>query len=102
MISGQLLSDKRVSTSVLVEMVGLMADSVRNTYKTKKVDNNGINPVYESKLFKFSKIILPELAMLRLAVIEENGRVLGQRILPVKGLRPGKNKYRISILRSRG
>ncbi|VVC89976.1 unnamed protein product, partial [Leptidea sinapis] len=60
-VSGQLLTDKRCGTFVEVDMYGLPADTV----------------------------VLPELAMLRVAAHEEGGRLLGHRVLPVPGLRPG-------------
>ena len=36
------------------------------------------------------QVILPQLAELRIAVYEDNGRLIGHRILPVDGLSPGK------------
>ena len=33
---------------------------------------------------------MPELAMLRIAVFEDNGKMVGHRILPVESLRPGE------------
>lgn len=41
--------------------------------------------------------MLPELACLRLAAYEESGKMIGHRILPVVGLRPG---YRHVSLRN--
>ena len=35
-------------------------------------------------------MVLPSLAVLRLAVYKENGELIGQRILPVNGLNPGE------------
>lgn len=97
-ISGQLLSDKRVSTYVEVDMYGIPADTVRKKFRTKTVPNNGINPVYGEEPFVFKKVVLPALAILRIAVIDENSRtLLGHRVLPVDGLRPG---YRHICLRN--
>ncbi|GIY67231.1 1-phosphatidylinositol 4,5-bisphosphate phosphodiesterase classes I and II [Caerostris darwini] len=96
-ISGQFLSDKRVSTSVEVDMYGLPADTVRRRFKTKTIPNNGINPVYDEEPFVFKKVVLPDLACLRIAVNDDNGRLLGHRVLPVVGLRPG---YRHICLRN--
>ena len=42
-------------------------------------------------LFFFLKVVLPNLAVIRLAVYEESGKMLGHRVLPVTGLRPGNN-----------
>ncbi|CAH1790865.1 unnamed protein product [Owenia fusiformis] len=95
-ISGSFLSDKRVGTYVEVEMYGLPADTVRKK-RTKTVPSNGINPMYDNDPFVFKKIVLPNLAVLRIAVYEESGKSIGQRILPVEGLRPG---YRHIMLRN--
>ena len=43
------------------------------------------------------QIILPELAEMRLAVYDENGKLIGQRFLSMEQLRPG---YRHLALRS--
>ena len=43
------------------------------------------------------QVVLPELAVLRVAAYEESGRLLGHRVLPVVGLRPG---YRHISLRN--
>ncbi|CAG2162362.1 unnamed protein product, partial [Oppiella nova] len=95
-ISGQFLSDKRVGTFVEVDMYGLPADTVRRR-RTKTIPANGINPVYDEEPFVFKKVVLPELACLRIAAFEENNRFIGTRILPVVGLRPG---YRHISLRN--
>ncbi|XP_068688405.1 1-phosphatidylinositol 4,5-bisphosphate phosphodiesterase beta-1-like isoform X3 [Montipora foliosa] len=88
-ISGQCLYEKKVGTYVEVDMFGLPADTVRRKFKTKVVPNNAINPVYDEEPFEFKKVVLPSLAVLRIAVYEEGGKLLGQRILPVNGLSPG-------------
>ncbi|RMX53878.1 hypothetical protein pdam_00018631 [Pocillopora damicornis] len=88
-ISGQWLTEKKVGTYVEVDMYGLPADTVRRKYKTKIVPNNTINPVYDEEPFVFKKVVLPSLAVLRIALYEESGRLIGQRILPVVGLSPG-------------
>ncbi|XP_057325242.1 1-phosphatidylinositol 4,5-bisphosphate phosphodiesterase classes I and II isoform X2 [Microplitis mediator] len=96
-ISGQFLSDKRVGTYVEVDMYGLPADTVRKKFRTKIVPNNGINPVYDDEPFVFKKVVLPELASLRITAYEESGRFIGHRVLPVVGLCPG---YRHVTLRN--
>ncbi|KPI96812.1 1-phosphatidylinositol-4,5-bisphosphate phosphodiesterase classes I and II [Papilio xuthus] len=88
-VSGQLLTDKRCGTYVEADMFGLPADTVRKKFRTRVAPNNGINPVYGDEPFVFKKVVLPELAMLRIAAHEESGRLLGHRVLPVLGLRPG-------------
>ena len=77
-------------------MYGLPADTVRRK-RTKTIPANGINPVYDEEPFIFKKVVLPELACLRIAAFEENNRFIGHRILPVVGLRPG---YRHISLRN--
>lgn len=96
-ISGQFLSDKKVGTYVEVDMFGLPADTVRKKFRTNCVRENGINPVYDEKEFEFSKVVLPELACIRLTAYEEGGRFIGHRVLPVIGLCPG---YRHVTLRT--
>ncbi|XP_063626366.1 1-phosphatidylinositol 4,5-bisphosphate phosphodiesterase classes I and II [Cydia splendana] len=88
-LSGQLLTDKRCGTYVEVDMFGLPADTVRKKFRTRVAPNNGINPVYGEEPFVFKKVVLPELAMIRIAAHEESGRLLGHRVLPVVGLCPG-------------
>ncbi|XP_042864146.1 1-phosphatidylinositol 4,5-bisphosphate phosphodiesterase classes I and II-like isoform X2 [Penaeus japonicus] len=89
-ISGQFLSDKRAGCYVEVEMYGLPADTVRKRFRTKTVSNNCINPVWDEEPFVFKKVVLPELATIRIVAYEEGGRVaLGNRVLPIVGLRPG-------------
>ncbi|XP_069955490.1 1-phosphatidylinositol 4,5-bisphosphate phosphodiesterase classes I and II isoform X4 [Cherax quadricarinatus] len=89
-ISGQFLSDKRAGCYVEVEMYGLPADTVRKRFRTKTVPNNCINPVWDEEPFVFKKVVLPELASIRIVAYEEGGRAcLGNRVLPIVGLRPG-------------
>lgn len=88
-ISGQFLTDKRVGTYVEVDMYGLPADTVRKKFRTRVVPNNGINPVYDEEPFVFKKVVLPDLASIRIAAYEESGRLIGHRVLPVVGLCPG-------------
>ncbi|XP_046860364.1 1-phosphatidylinositol 4,5-bisphosphate phosphodiesterase beta-4-like [Xenia sp. Carnegie-2017] len=88
-ISGQFLSDRKVGTYVEVDMYGLPADTVRRKHRTKTVPNNGLNPVYDDEAFRFDKVVLPNLAVLRIAVYEENGKLIGHRVLPVNSIQPG-------------
>uniref|UniRef100_A0A6A7FZA1 1-phosphatidylinositol 4,5-bisphosphate phosphodiesterase n=4 Tax=Hirondellea gigas TaxID=1518452 RepID=A0A6A7FZA1_9CRUS len=98
-LSGQFLCDKRTGCYVEVEMYGLPADTVRKRFKTKTVSNNCINPVWDEDPFVFKKVVLPELATVRIAAYEDTGSrpLLGHRVLPVVGLRPG---YRHIVLRN--
>lgn len=96
-ISAQFLTDKRVGTYVEVNMYGLPADTVHKKFRTKIVPNNGINPIYDGEPFVFKKVVLPDLASIRIAAYEESGRLIGHRVLPVVGLCPG---YRHVALRT--
>uniref|UniRef100_A0AC35TWL2 Phosphoinositide phospholipase C n=1 Tax=Rhabditophanes sp. KR3021 TaxID=114890 RepID=A0AC35TWL2_9BILA len=96
-ISGQFLCDKKIGTYVEVEMYGLPTDTIRKEHKTKTIPGNGLNPVYNEDPFVFRKVILPDLAVLRFAVYDENSKQLGQRILPLDGLQAG---YRHISLRT--
>ncbi|KAL3219350.1 hypothetical protein MRX96_030493 [Rhipicephalus microplus] len=96
-ISGQFLTDKHVGTYVEVDMFGLPADTVRRRFRTHTVQANGINPVYDEEPFVFKKVVLPDLAVLRISACDDSGKLLGHRILPVVGLRPG---YRHISLRN--
>ena len=98
-ISGQFLSDKKVGTFVEVDMYGLPTDTIRKEFRTRMVPANGLNPVYNEEAFVFRKVVLPDLAVLRIAVYDENGKMLGQRILPLDGLQAG---YRHISLRTEG
>ncbi|XP_032458176.1 1-phosphatidylinositol 4,5-bisphosphate phosphodiesterase isoform X5 [Nasonia vitripennis] len=97
-IAGQFLSDKKVGTYVEVEMYGLPTDTIRKEFRTRTVPANGLNPVYNEEPFLFRKVVLPDLAALRFAVYDEsNGKLLGQRIVPLDGLQSG---YRHISLRT--
>ncbi|XP_069116571.1 1-phosphatidylinositol 4,5-bisphosphate phosphodiesterase beta-4-like isoform X2 [Argopecten irradians] len=98
-ISGQFLSDKKIGTYVEVDMYGLPTDTIRKEFRTKVVPSNGLNPVYNAEEFVFRKVVLPDLAVLRIAVLEETGKLIGQRILPLDGLQAG---YRYISLRTEG
>lgn len=88
-LSGQFLSDKKVGTYVEVDMFGLPADTVRKKFRTRIVRDNAINPVFDDEPFVFKKVVLPELASIRIAAYEEGGKFIGHRVLPVVGLCPG-------------
>lgn len=78
-------------------MYGLPADTVRKKFRTRIVRENSLNPVYGDEPFVFKKVVLPELASIRIAAYEENGKIIGHRVLPVIGLCPG---YRHLTLRN--
>ncbi|XP_041121264.1 1-phosphatidylinositol 4,5-bisphosphate phosphodiesterase beta-2 [Polyodon spathula] len=87
--SGQFLSDKNIKTGVEVEVMGLPGDPKRK-YKTKwSAAHNSINPVWNEEPFVFEKILMPEMAYLRICVHEESGKFIGHRIIPIHALRSG-------------
>ncbi|KAM4607940.1 1-phosphatidylinositol 4,5-bisphosphate phosphodiesterase beta-1-like [Polymixia lowei] len=97
-ISGQFLTERRVSVYVEVEMFGLPVDTRRKALKTKtSPNNNAVNPVWDEEPIIFKKVILPTLASLRIAAFEEGGKFIGHRIIPVSAIRPG---YRYIGLRN--
>ncbi|CAK9302716.1 unnamed protein product [Gordionus sp. m RMFG-2023] len=96
-ISGQFLSDKKIGTYVEVDMYGLPTDTIRKEFRTRLVPSNGLNPVYNEEPFVFRKVVLPDLAVIRIGVYDENNRLLGQRVLPLDGLQTG---YRHISLRT--
>uniref|UniRef100_A0A4W6DHR5 1-phosphatidylinositol 4,5-bisphosphate phosphodiesterase n=1 Tax=Lates calcarifer TaxID=8187 RepID=A0A4W6DHR5_LATCA len=87
--SGQFLSDKNVKTGVEVEVIGLPGDP-KKKYRTKwSTTPNAINPVWNEEPFVFEKILLPEMASLRMVVHEENGKFVGHRIIPLDAIQSG-------------
>ena len=98
-IAGQFLSQKREGTYVEVDMYGLPTDTIKKEFKTKTIPANGLNPMYNEDPFQFRKIVLPELAVLRFGVYNEEGKLLGQRILPFNDLQAG---YRHISLKTEG
>ncbi|XP_051819836.1 1-phosphatidylinositol 4,5-bisphosphate phosphodiesterase beta-3 isoform X2 [Antechinus flavipes] len=87
-ISGQFLSDRKVSIYVEVDLFGLPADT-RRKYRTRPSQGNSFNPVWDEEPFDFPKVVLPTLASLRVAAFEEGGKFVGHRILPVSAIRSG-------------
>ena len=55
--------------------------------------------MYNEDPFMFRKVVLPELAVLRFGVYDDNGKLLGQRIHPFDDLQAG---YRHIALRTEG
>lgn len=60
------MSDKKVGTYVEVDMYGLPADTIKKEFRTRMVPGNGLNPVYNEEPFLFRKVVLPDLAVLRI------------------------------------
>ncbi|NXX68935.1 PLCB2 phosphodiesterase, partial [Spizella passerina] len=88
-LSGQFLSDRSVKTYVEVEILGLPRDAKRK-HRTKLTSTaNSINPVWKEEAFVFEKIMMPELASLKIVAWEEGGKFIGQRIIPIIAMHPG-------------
>ncbi|NXC26931.1 PLCB2 phosphodiesterase, partial [Campylorhamphus procurvoides] len=88
-LSGQFLSERSVKTYVEVELFGLPRDTKRK-YRTKLTSTaNSINPVWKEEAFVFEKIMMPELASLKIAAWEEGGKFIGHRIIPVIAMHSG-------------
>ncbi|NXI29586.1 PLCB2 phosphodiesterase, partial [Sterrhoptilus dennistouni] len=88
-LSGQFLSDRSVKTYVEVELLGLPRDA-RRKHRTKLTSTaNSINPVWKEEAFVFEKIMMPELASLKIVAWEEGGKFIGQRIIPIIAMHPG-------------
>ena len=57
-------------------MYGLPRDTVRKgKFRTRTVQNN-INPVFDEDPFVFRQVVMPDLAVLRIAAFEESGELL--------------------------
>ncbi|NXU27064.1 PLCB2 phosphodiesterase, partial [Thalassarche chlororhynchos] len=98
-LSGQFLSDRSVKTYVEVELFGLPRDTKRK-YRTKLTSTaNSINPVWKEEAFVFEKIMMPELASLKIVAWEEGGKFIGHRVIPVIAVHSG---YHHVCLRSEG
>ena len=46
---------------------------IRGKFRTKTVQN-GINPVYDEEPFVFRQVVMPDLAVFRIAAYEESGK----------------------------
>ncbi|NWI14922.1 PLCB2 phosphodiesterase, partial [Crypturellus soui] len=88
-LSGQFLSDRSVKTYVEVELFGLPRDTKRK-YRTKLTSTaNSINPVWKEEPFVFEKIMMPELASLKIVAWEEGGKFIGHRVIPIIAVHSG-------------
>ncbi|KAI6068159.1 1-phosphatidylinositol 4,5-bisphosphate phosphodiesterase beta-2 isoform X2 [Aix galericulata] len=88
-LSGQFLSDRSVKTYVEVELFGLPRDTKRK-YRTKLTSTaNSINPVWKEEPFVFEKIMMPELASLKIVAYEEGGKFIGHRVIPIIAVHSG-------------
>eukprot|EP01135_Chromosphaera_perkinsii_P001020 Nk52_evm34s156 gene=Nk52_evmTU34s156 len=84
-ISGQQLSLGKCSPHVEIEIFGLPADSRK--FRTKTVHNNSVDPEWH-EVFT-TQVLLVENAMIRFAVLNDNGNLLGQFTMPVEAISQG-------------
>jgi len=104
-LSGQFLCQDREPSFVDIQMYGMYGDiNKKYEYRVRAKQWNGFQAIYEESDVeteefsnRFTKIILPEMAALRLSVTDECGTFLGQCFLPIAHLRPG---YRHIVLRN--
>ncbi|CAF0820017.1 unnamed protein product [Brachionus calyciflorus] len=92
--------DKRLGQTVTVELFGLPADSIRGqkAHKVKASSSKLFNVFYsDPNGYSFKKIIMPQLATLKITAYDEQYKFIGYRVLPVVGLRPG---YRFICLKN--
>ncbi|KAK6033702.1 Phosphatidylinositol-specific phospholipase C, X domain protein, partial [Ostertagia ostertagi] len=75
------------SLYVEIEVIGIPCDCVKE--RTKVVQRNSVNPLWAHTTEL--RITFVDLAFLRLAVCDssQNGRVVAQRVVPVRCIRPG-------------
>lgn len=85
-ISGLFLTEKKTGCYVETEMYGLPSDTLRHKFTSRK---DAPHPFWNHEPIVFNKILLPEIAMLRVAAFDEDKELLGQRFLPVNAIRPG-------------
>ena len=84
-ISGMFIPSKKPNLVVEAEMFGLPADTVRHQY-SRKIP--APHPHWNEDPFVF-KLLLPKMALLRLAVLDDDHTLVAQRFLPVSHLQTG-------------
>ncbi|XP_028982288.1 1-phosphatidylinositol 4,5-bisphosphate phosphodiesterase epsilon-1 [Diachasma alloeum] len=93
-VSGQYISPANLlaSTYVEIELVGIPIDCAK--HKTKIVQNNSLNPIWNEK-FCF-QVMFRDLAFLRFGIVEANSHhLIAQRVLPLNCLKPGYRHVRL-------
>ncbi|XP_048504784.1 1-phosphatidylinositol 4,5-bisphosphate phosphodiesterase epsilon-1-like isoform X2 [Athalia rosae] len=93
-VSGQYVSPTNLlsSTYVEVELVGIPIDCAK--HKTKVVQNNALNPIWNEKFCY--QVMFKDLAFLRFSIVEASSHhLIAQRVLPLKCLRPGYRHVRL-------
>ncbi|XP_024084473.1 1-phosphatidylinositol 4,5-bisphosphate phosphodiesterase epsilon-1-like isoform X1 [Cimex lectularius] len=93
-ISGQYVNQTNLTASVYVEveLIGIPVDC--NKQKTKVVQRNALNPIWNEPFF--FQVMFSDLAFLRFTVVDSNtNHHVCQRVLPLKCLRPGYRHVRL-------
>ncbi|KAL1122754.1 hypothetical protein AAG570_003081, partial [Ranatra chinensis] len=93
-ISGQYVCQTNLNASVFVEVevIGIQVDC--NKQKTKVVQRNALNPIWNEPFF--FQVMYTDLAFLRFSVLDGNtNHLICQRVLPLKCLRPGYRHVRL-------
>jgi phosphatidylinositol phospholipase C epsilon len=75
------------SPQVEIEIIGIPVDCMK--HKSKVMSRNQLNPIW-NELYTF-QVNFQDLAFVRCTVTETtSGHVTGQRIIPLRSLRPGR------------
>ena len=89
-ISGQYLCKRKCAVTIEVDIIGAPPDVCLRKLKTKPCkENNVINPRWECEIIKKRRIVVPEMAMIKVAAVDDRGVLLGVRFLPVHHMQPG-------------
>lgn len=80
------------STYVEIELVGIPIDCAK--HKTKTIQNNALNPIWNEKLC--FQVMFKDLAFLRFGIVEASSHhLIAQRVLPLKSIKPGYRHVRL-------
>lgn len=93
-IAGQYVCQNNLTAnvSVEVEMIGIPVDC--NKQKTKVVQRNALNPIWNESFF--FQVMFRDLAFLRFSVLDAStNHLICQRVMPLKCLRPGYRHVRM-------
>jgi phosphatidylinositol phospholipase C epsilon len=93
-VSGQYVSQTNFGASVYVEveLLGIPVDCAKQ--KTKTIQRNAINPIWNDAFF--FQIMFRDLAFVRFSILDANtNHLLAQRVLPLTRLKPGYRHIRL-------
>lgn len=103
--SGQFLCQDREPTFVDIQIFGMYGEETKRLeYRLRAKRWNGFRAIYDENelthgelTVNFPRVVLPEMAAIRISVTAEDGGFVGQCFLPVTHLRSG---YRHIVLRN--